>query len=95
MLPPKFALQKIYSLWCYASNVKTARVSEGFVSRPEANTQGNKFSKYMKELRYQRELSRSKDTNKHVVATHVNQLRLCGTEHENKVPFAEKQRKFT
>jgi len=40
-------------------------------------------------------LSRSKDTNKDVVATHVNQLRLCGTEHKNKVPFAEKQRKFT
>jgi hypothetical protein len=36
---------------------KDAHISAEFVSRPEANTQENKFNKCIKELRKQRELS--------------------------------------
>jgi hypothetical protein len=51
MLPPKFALQKIYSLCCNASSVKL------HVPQPEANTQEDKLNKYIKELGYRRELN--------------------------------------
>jgi len=51
MLPPTFVLRKVCSFVVLCKQYQAAYASAGFVSRPEANTQGNKSNKCIEELR--------------------------------------------